>query len=115
MARQIDERQLLHALSLSVLATDETGIVAFANDAATELFRTSTDRAGGPPGAASWSSLTSRRPSGPCLEVLGGTRWQGDLTIRRSVDDTLVAAVDGHADPRRRPAASSDRSSHSRT
>ena len=43
MQRDTDERRLLHALSLSVLASDETGVVAFANDAATELFRTSAD------------------------------------------------------------------------
>jgi len=42
VARQIDERRLLHALSLSVLATDETGVVAFAHDAAIALFRTGT-------------------------------------------------------------------------
>ena len=50
MQRHIDERRLLHALSLTVLATDETGVVAFANDAATELFRTERRRAGRPPG-----------------------------------------------------------------
>ena len=42
MARHIDEQQLLRALSLSVLATDEAGVVVFANDAATALFQSST-------------------------------------------------------------------------
>lgn len=91
MARQIDEWRLLHALGLSVLATDESGIVTFANDAAAALFRTGTE------------DLVGRRvgeliePDQPAaeqalLDVLGGDRWEGDLTVRRA-DDTVVAAV----------------------
>ncbi|MFC6341521.1 PAS domain-containing protein, partial [Nocardioides hankookensis] len=38
MERETDERRLLHALSLTVLATDGLGVIAFANDAASELF-----------------------------------------------------------------------------
>ena len=43
MQRDTDDRRLLHALSLSVLATDEAGIIVFANDAATEMFARTTD------------------------------------------------------------------------
>ena len=43
MQRDTEDQRLLHALSLSVIASDETGLVSFVNQAATELFQTSAE------------------------------------------------------------------------
>lgn len=92
MERHVDERQLLDALSLSVLATDESSLVVFANDAATALFRTSTTELVGrrlgsliEPGQAAAEQALH--------DVLDGNRWHGDLTIRRTAEETVLAAV----------------------
>lgn len=92
MERHVDERQLLDALSLAVLATDASSLVTFANGAAADLFRTSTTELLGrrvgsliePDQAAAEHAL---------LDVLDGHRWHGELTIRRDGDDPVVAAV----------------------
>lgn len=91
MQRDTDDRRLLHALSLSVLATDEAGIIVFANDAATEMFaRTTADLVG-----SQVVDLVALGPGeAPALPaVLQGVRWQGDLTILRADGDELTAAA----------------------
>jgi PAS domain S-box-containing protein len=89
--RDTEERLLLHSLSISVLATDESGVVTFANDAASGLFRTSTaGLVGHRVGELVEASDALDRA---LLDVLGGTRWHGDLTIRPAEGDTLLAAV----------------------
>jgi PAS domain S-box-containing protein len=89
--RDTEDRLLLHSLSISVLATDGSGGVTFANEAATKLFRTSTaGLVGCRVGELVEASDALDRA---LLDVLGGTRWHGDLTIRPSTGDSLVAAV----------------------
>jgi PAS domain S-box-containing protein len=89
--RDTDERRLLHALSLSVLATDGVGVVAFANDAATELFGRTTDELVG----SHIADLVALGPGeSPALpNVLRGVRWNGDVTVYRSEGDDLLAAA----------------------
>ncbi len=84
-------RLLLDALGVSVLASGDDGAVTFANRAAAELFRMSTDDLVGhrvgqlvEVDSAAEQALT---------DVLGGTTWGGDLTIRLADDQTLIAAV----------------------
>ena len=112
MQRDTDDRLLLHALSISVLASDETGVVNFANDAATELFRTTTDGlVGHRVGELVEASDATDRA---LLDVLDGTRWQGDLTIRLSGDETWSPPSRSRRSATR-PAQSWGRSSRSRT
>ncbi len=91
MQRDTDEHQLLDALSISVLASDGAGVVSFANAAATRLFRTTTAGLVG----HRVGDLVEASPATDqaLLDVLEGTRWQGDLTIRLAGEETLVAAV----------------------
>ena len=91
MQRDTDERRLLHALSLTVIATDGEGVIAFANDAATELFGLSTDELVG----THVLDLVALGPGEtPVLpEILRGVRWQGDVTVRRGEGESLLAAA----------------------
>lgn len=92
MERHVDERQLLDALSLSVLATDESSLVTFVNGAATELFRTgAADLIGRRIGSLIEPGQDAAERA--LLDVLSGNRWHGDLTILRSDGETVLAAV----------------------
>ncbi len=91
MQRDTDERRLLHALSLTVLATDGEGLIAFANDAATGLFGRSADELVG----THVLDLVGLGPGElPMLpEILRGVRWRGDVTVLRGSDEPLLAAA----------------------
>jgi len=89
--RDTDERRLLHALSLTVLATDGEGIIAFANDAATDLFGLSADDLVGTHVLDLVALGPGEMPMLP--EILRGSRWRGDVTIQRGSDESLLAAA----------------------
>ena len=91
MQRETDERRLLHALSLTVLATDGLGVIAFANAAATELFGRSTEELVG----THVLDLVALGPGeAPALpDVLQGIRWQGDVIVDRAGAEDVVAAA----------------------
>jgi PAS domain S-box-containing protein len=98
--RHTDELQLLHALSLALLATDSGGLVTFANDAATAIFDRSTDDLVGRDvtdliGVDGVETAETLPLTDVLTHVLGGTTWRGDLAVRRPGDDGLVAAVSG--------------------
>ncbi len=96
MQRYTNELRLLHSLSLAIVATDSSGVVTFANAAATVIFdRRADDLVGrvvtdlvGADDADDGATL-------PLADVLGGTGWRGDLAVRRPGDAGLVAAVSG--------------------
>ena len=92
MLRYIDELDLLHAIRLAVVATDDEGVIAFVNEAAAHAFAVDAEALLGRhvldvlkpgPEAASPFDLDP---------VLAGASWRGDLTVRRS-GGTFVAAV----------------------
>lgn len=89
MQRQDDELRLLDALSLAVLASDELGVVTFANDAATQMFARAAQELVG-------SQVVDLVTLGPGEEpalpnVLQGIQWRGDLTVHASGGADLVA------------------------
>jgi PAS domain S-box-containing protein len=90
--RYIDELRLLHALSLAVLATDDGGVVTFANDAATRMFDVSAAELVGRDLAELVGGADADGPLA-LADVLGGATWRGDLTVRRPRGVTLLAAV----------------------
>jgi len=90
--RYIDELRLLHALRLAVLATDETGTVTFANEAAAETCACSVDDLLGKDVRELTSDSQAEVPL-DLASVLAGQTWTGDLTVRRPRGDTFVAAV----------------------
>lgn len=99
MQRYIDELRLLHAITLSVVATDDRGVITFVNEAGAEAYATpaedlvgrsvldllepvrSTNGAATPQGGFDFAA------------VLAGETWRGDLTVRRPNGDTFLAAV----------------------
>src|SRR4051794_37607678 len=88
---ETDERRLLNALTVAVLSTDGAGIIAFANEAATDLFaRTTTELLG-----SHVLDLVALGPGeSPVLpDVLRGVRWQGDVVVQRPGGDSLLAAA----------------------
>jgi PAS domain S-box-containing protein len=93
--RYTDELQLLHALSLALLATDTGGAVTFANDAATAIFDRSAGELVGRVVTELVGDATDPAEALPLSAVLEGTGWRGDLTIHRPGDDAVVAAVSG--------------------
>jgi PAS domain-containing protein len=95
--RYTDELQLLHALSLALLATDTGGAVTFANDAASAIFDRSTGELVGRVVTELVGDATDPDEALPLSAVLEGTGWRGDLTIHRPSADAVVAAVSGTA------------------
>jgi PAS domain S-box-containing protein len=93
MQRYTEGLRLLHALSLSVLATDVGGVVTFANDAATEMFNRSAEELVGSGLADLIGGDSDATRALALAAVLGGTRWRGDLAVRRHGADSIVAAV----------------------
>ncbi|GAA4714237.1 SpoIIE family protein phosphatase [Nocardioides conyzicola] len=91
MQRDTEDRRLLHALSLAVLATDEAGIIVFANDAATEMFARTADELVGSQVVDLVALGPGEAPALPA--VLQGVRWHGDLTILRADGADLLAAA----------------------
>jgi PAS domain S-box-containing protein len=84
--RYTEELGLLHALSLSVLATDDRGVVTFANEAASAMFGRRSDQLAGQDAASLVAAL-------PLAGVLAGAAWRGDLEVRQHEKGTVVAAV----------------------
>ena len=89
MQRQTDELLLLDALTLAVLATDGSGFVTFANDAAATMFARTADELIG-------SHVVDLVALGPGEEpalpnVLNAVRWRGDVTVHRTGGDDLLA------------------------
>ncbi|HSE54415.1 MAG TPA: SpoIIE family protein phosphatase [Nocardioidaceae bacterium] len=93
MRRYIDELPLLHAIRLSVVATDTDGVITLVNEAATEVYAADTEEMlgrdvsqllGSEPDSASPFALDA---------VLAGETWSGDLNVRRPRGDTFLAAV----------------------
>ena len=96
MQRYIDELRLLHALELSVLATDSDGVITFVNDAAARTFATTPEDLVGRKvvelvGAAAGDGAFD------LAAVLAGATWRGDLTVRRPHGDAFLAAVSATA------------------
>ncbi|MGH3364409.1 MAG: PAS domain-containing protein, partial [Nocardioidaceae bacterium] len=93
MQRYIDELHLLHAIRLSVVATDTDGVITLVNEAATEVFAAD---AGGMLGR-DVSQLLASEPDAAAPfaldAVLAGETWSGDLNVRRPRGDTFLAAV----------------------
>jgi PAS domain S-box-containing protein len=92
--RYTEELRLLHALSLSVLAADASGVVTFANHAAAEMFGVPVEDLVGH-AVTDLLGVDPPDDSLPLADVLAGTTWRGDLAVRRRDDDGLVAAVSG--------------------
>ena len=91
MQRYIDELQLLHAIRLAVLATDDRGTITFANEAAAEAYAADPD---GLTGLEVLSLLAPDREAGFDLAaVLSGQTWRGDLSARRRNGTAFLAAV----------------------
>lgn len=94
MQRYIDELRLLHAIRLSVVATDTEGVVTFANSAAERVYAA-------PPGGLVGRDLLEflAGPEGTdgarqaLDDVLQGTTWRGDLRVRRLDGSDIVAAI----------------------
>ncbi|MFP5253009.1 MAG: SpoIIE family protein phosphatase [Actinomycetes bacterium] len=88
----MDELRLLHALRVAVLATDEAGTVAFANEAAARTCACAVEDLLGTQVRELLADSEAEAPFDLAL-VLGGDTWRGDLTVRRPRGDTFVAAV----------------------
>lgn len=94
MQRYIDELQLLHAIRMSVVATDASGKLTFANDAAGELYGASRDQLVG-------MNLTDFLTDPSRLEdtqrnlgaVLEGRVWRGDVSVRKVGGETFLARI----------------------
>lgn len=90
--RYIDELLLLHALQLAVIATDEDGIITFANEASGETYASRVEDLLGNDIRALVVDSHSPVPF-DLAGVLAGQTWTGDLILRRPRGDTFVAAV----------------------
>lgn len=99
MQRYIDELRLLQAITLSVVATDEHGVITFVNEAGAETYGAGADEL---IGRNVLDLLVTERPTNgsvperPIFDfatVLAGETWRGDLTVRRPSGGTLLAAV----------------------
>lgn len=90
--RYIDELRLLHALRLAVLATDEEGTVAFANEAAAQTCACDVDALLGKDVRDLVADPQAAVPF-DLAAVLAGETWSGDLTVRRPRGDTFVASI----------------------
>lgn len=91
MQRFVDELRLLHALRWSVVATDIDGNLAFANDAAVEMYG---DGLLGRPLGDFVSDPRSAELLGEArARVRGGEPWRNDLPIRRADGSAFLAEV----------------------
>jgi PAS domain S-box-containing protein len=91
--RYIDELQLLHAIRLSVVATDTAGAITFVNEGATETYAARADELLGRDIVELLSAEPVAESPFDLAAVLAGATWRGDLTVRRPRGDTFVAAV----------------------
>ena len=94
MQRYIDELHLLHAIRLSVLATDADGRISFANEAAERLYATGPGELLGRPLLDFLADPDAGDAGRQALEeVLGGATWRGDLRVRRVDGTEMLAAI----------------------
>lgn len=93
MQRYIDELQLLHAIRLSVVATDTGGAITFVNEAATETYAAQADELLGHDIVELLNAEPVAESPFDLAGVLAGATWRGDLTVRRPRGDTFVATV----------------------
>ncbi len=93
MQRYIDELRLLHAIRLAVLATDTGGVITFVNEAATETYAADAEGLLGRDVLGLLSSGPNSESPFDLDAVLAGETWRGDLSVRRPLGGTLLAAV----------------------
>lgn len=84
MQRYIDELRLLHAIRLCVVATDDAGVVTFANEAGAEAFGFTRDTL---LGRRLLDLVEPEDAAEPLARVLNGETWRGDVRARK-VDGT---------------------------
>ncbi len=89
MQRYIDELRLLHAITLSVVATDELGTITFVNEAAADAYATAAEDLVG----RDILDLIGAEGDFDFRSVLAGVTWRGDLTVRRPHGGSFLAAV----------------------
>ena len=94
MQRYIDELRLLHAIRLSVVATDREGRITFANQAAAELFKGPQEQL---VGMNLVQFVTDQSRVGDTQlaidSVLAGNLWRGDVSLLALDGSTFVASV----------------------
>ena len=94
MQQYIDELQLLHAIRLSVVATDGSGRLTFANDAAVELYGGSREQL---VGMLLTDFLTNPARLEEMLHHLDGViedrLWRGEVSMRTVGGDTFLARI----------------------
>ena len=94
MRRYIDELQLLHAIRLSVVATDSDARLTFVNDAAVELYGGAREQLVG-------MALTDFLTDPSRVEetrrgldtVLAGRLWRGELSLSKLGGETFLARI----------------------
>lgn len=94
MQRYIDELQLLHAIRLSVVATDVHGEITFANDAAADLYCAAREELVGLKLADFLGDPSTEDDLRATLtSALTGGLWQGELSLRRLNGEAFLARV----------------------
>lgn len=94
MQRYIDELQLLHAIRLSVVATDTAGRLSFVNDAAAELYGAPREQLVGLPLTDLLSDPSLAEETWRQLEdVFAGRLWRGDVSLRTLAGDAFLARI----------------------
>lgn len=94
MQRYIDELQLLHAIRLSVVATDGAGRLTFVNDAAVELYGGSRERLIGMRLTDFLSDPARLEETQRNLDaVLGGRLWRGEVSLRTIGGEAFLAQI----------------------
>ena len=92
--RFIDELRLLHAIRLSVVATDAAGRLTFVNDAAADLYGARRDQLVGRPltdlvGDPVRAEETRRR----LRAVVDGELWRDEVSLRRVSGEPFLARI----------------------
>jgi PAS domain S-box-containing protein len=89
--RYIDELHLLHAIRLALVATDAEGRVTFLNEAAEEMLGADLAQVSGRH-VLDLTGAVAGKEAFDLAAVLGGGTWRGDLVLRTSRGDLVVAA-----------------------
>lgn len=94
MQRYIDELQLLHAIQLSVMATDDSGRLTFVNEAAAELYGGSRDQLVGMLLTEFLTDPARVEETQRTLDaVVGGRLWRGEVSLRTLGGETFLARI----------------------
>ena len=94
MRRYIDELRLLHAIRLSVVATDTDGRITFANEAAETVYAAAPGDLVGRHLLDFLAGVDRDDAGNEALDaVLDGATWRGDLRVRRLDGTQMVAAI----------------------